>query len=474
MHPSFFRIAAPVALALVGFVSAARLPGHAQDAPLPPRNYYVEPRSYGTRRDTEPPRYVRRLDKTGIERFKDIDWIDLGLDHRTRFEVRDNDYRYHVDTVDLPVLLRTRLYFGLREKLDPLRFYVEFEDAESENSKFPRNDRDVNQAEPIQLVAELYAENGVGPGRPLRLQGGRFAFEYLDRRLIARNEWRNTTNTFQGFRGILGREQNDWEVHLLVMQPLERRLYEIDKIVHGQWFYAVIGNWRRWSEIITLEPYFLGLEQSGDSLPNKSIYAPALRGYGIVGDSGWDYDFGAMGQFGDNRGQDHRAAGFTTELGYTFAHPWKPRVDAFFGYATGDENPDDDSDERFERFFGFARPWSNNDYFIYENIIAPKWRVDFQPAADLRIDFGYSAYWLASATDRWRNAELRDPTGRSGNWVGQEFDIRSRYKLTSRVDTTLGYAFYNPGTFPRKVEGGRSSASNFFYIEISVNAFAAS
>lgn len=81
---------------------------------------------------------------------------------------------------------------------------------------------------------------------------------------------------------------------------------------------------------------------------------------------------------------------------------------------------------------------------------------------------------IERATDRWRNAELRDPTGRSGNWVGQEFDIRSRYKLTPRVDTTLGYAFYNPGTFPRKVEGGRSSASNFFYIEVSVNAFAAS
>jgi hypothetical protein len=472
MQPSFFRIAAPVVLAVLGFVSAAHRPAGAQDVALAPRNYYVEPRSYGTRRDTEPPSYVRPLDQTGIERFKDVDWIDVGLDHRTRFEVRDNDYRRDRDTVDLPVLLRIRSYFGIREILDPFRFYVEFEDAERENGKFPRDDRDINQTEVIQAVGELYAENGLGPGRPLRLQGGRMAFEYIDRRLIARNEWRNTTNNFQGFRAILGREQNDWQVDLLALQPVKRKLYDFDEIRDDQWFYAVIGNWRRWSRIVTLQPYYLGLEQNGTSDGReRSIYSPALRGYGIIGDSGFDYDAGLVVQFGKDSGRDHRAVGFTTEIGRTFAHSWKPRTSAFFGYGSGDKDPDDNKSERFERFFGFARPWSNNDYFQWENIIAPKARVEFQPAAALRIDTGYSVYWLASDTDRWNNANLRDPTGNSGSFVGHEFDVRSRYKLTSHIDTNIGYAFFTPGGFTRSAPGGRSSASNFFYVEITVSAF---
>ena len=40
------------------------------------------------------------------------------------------------------------------------------------------------------------------------------AYETLDRRFIARNEWRNTTNAFEGFRLNLGQEANDWEVDM--------------------------------------------------------------------------------------------------------------------------------------------------------------------------------------------------------------------------------------------------------------------
>jgi hypothetical protein len=434
------------------------------------RNYYVERRSYGTGRETEPPRYVRRLSQTGIDAFANVDWFDFGLDYRMRFEYRDDDLRRPVDGLDLPILLRTRLYAGLREVWDPFRFYVEFEDARRQNSMFPRDDRDINEYEVIQAVAELHFDDVFGAERPLRLQGGRFAFEYVDRRLVARNEWRNTTNTFQGFRAILGQERNDWQVDLLALQPLERFLYIPDRPNTDQWFYGVIGNWRRWSHIVTLQPYLLGLEQDeGAGGVDRSIQSAALRAYGIVGDTGYDYDANLVIQFGESDGQRHRGLGFVGEIGRTFDHPWKPRLDAFFGYGSGDKRPNDDKDERFERFFGFARPWSNNDYFQWENIIAPKLRLEFQPTAPLRIDTGYSVYWLASDTDRWNNAGLRDPTGQSGSFIGHEWDIRVRYEITSRVDANVGYAYFTPGEFTRK--SGKSYDSDFFYIEISINAF---
>jgi hypothetical protein len=58
-----------------------------------------------------------------------------------------------------------------------------------------------------------------------------------------------------------------------------------------------------------------------------------------------------------------------------------------------------------------------------------------------RFDFGYSWYWLDSATDRFAGANnARDATGASGSFIGHEFDIRTRWQINKKVETTLGYA----------------------------------
>lgn len=459
-------------LLLAAAATAASPPVSAQAAPdtaTKPKSWYVERRSYGTHRETEPPRYVRPLSKTGYEALREIDWLDVGLDFRLRSEVRDNDFRRDRDVVDLPQLLRTRAYVGVREKLDPFRLYVEFEDARRVGSRFPRDDRDFNEFEFIQAMGELYFGHALGEGRPLRLQGGRFATEYVDRRLIARNEWRNTTNNFQGARVILGRQENDWQVDLIAAQPLERRLDDPDRPRRDQWLFAAIGDVRRWSRIVTLQPYYLGLVQDESRAQiRRSIHSAALRGYGIVGETGFDYDFDVVAQFGRNAAEVHRAIGVTAEVGYLWSVPWKPRASVMYGYGSGDRDPNDGRNQRFERYFGFARPWSNDDYFQWENVSAPKLRFEVEPTKNWRLDLGYNWYWLASATDRWNAAGLRDRTGSSGDFLGQEFDLRSRHRLHPLVDATLGYAFFAPGEFTQKT--ARGSSSNFFYLELSLRA----
>ena len=436
------------------------------------RSYYVDARSYGTRRETEPPRYVRNVGKLGIAGLEDYTWLDIGLDYRLRYEFRDHDLRRPPGTgLDQPVLLRTRLYLGVREAIDPVRFYVELEDANRYNSQFPRDNRDVNQFEPIQAIGELYFEDALGPDRPFSLRGGRMAFEFLDRRLIGRNDWRNTTNTFQGFRVTLGKESNDWQVDLLGLQPLERLLYDVDRPNTAQWFVAAIGNWRRWSDLITLQPYWLVLLQndSKGGVP-RQIQSPALRFYGVVPNSDFDYDVDGVLQFGDSGDQRHRALGLTTEVGYTWMdNAWRPRLSLFYGYGSGDENPNDNVNQRFERFFGFARPWSADDYMEWSNISTPKIRLEARPHERVRMDTGWSAYWLASRTDLWRNANLRDPTGQSGDFMGHEFDIRALIAINPRIAANVGYAHFFTGDFPRNLGKGRDS--DFFYVEIAINAF---
>lgn len=486
--------------------------------------YYVERKSYGTGRESEPPRYVKQLNKTWLkdyDTFADVDWLDIGLDYRFRYEYRDNDFRRGRDTIDEPILLRTRGFVAIKNILDPLRFTLEVEDARRNHSQFTRefDTRDVNYAEPIQAYAELYfkdtplGKDDLGNERPVSVRAGRHAFEYTDRRLLARNEWRNTTNNFQGVRTIIGQQKNDWQLDLLALKPVQRFTNQLDEVDHAQDFYGVIGDWRRWSEVVTLQPYYYLLKQDGNKVEfdangkaaaantkiDREIHTAGIRAYGVVGKSGWDYDVSYAKQWGDqdrlsNAGAfiaelDHDAYAYNAEIGYSFNHPWKPRLSAFYGVASGDKNPTDGKNNRFERLFGFARPWSNNDYFQMENLVAPKVRVEFDPKVSwlegLKVDAGYSWYRLDQERDRWNGAGLRDNTGRSGKDVGEEVDIRVRFPINKYIAANLGYAHFWAGDFTKETTAragaptggtnqadlGRRDNSNFFYTEISVSAF---
>lgn len=486
----------------------------AKAAEIAKNGYYVERRSYGTGRETEPPRYVKQLNKTWLaeyDTFADVDWLDVGLEHRFRYESRDNDFRRARDSIDEPFLLRTRAYVAVKNILDPLRFTVEVSDARRNHSQFTRefDARDINYAEPLQAYLELFfkqtplGKDDLGNDRPISVKAGRMAFEQIDRRLIARNEWRNSTNTFQGLRANIGQQKNDWALELLALKPVQRFTTELDEVDHAQDLYGVIGDWRRWSQYVTLQPYYLALKQDGDKVKfdqngkaalantkiDREIHTAGLRAYGVVGKSGWDYDVNYAKQWGEqdrraNNGNfiaelDHDAYAYNLEAGYTFTHPWKPRLSASYGFASGDKNQTDTGNERFERLFGFARPWSNNDYFQMENIVAPKVRTEFEPQVSwlpgLKVDAGYSWYRLDSARDRWNGANLRDASGRSGKDVGEEVDVRVRFPINKYVGANIGYAHFWAGDFTKTtsqlIDAQRRDDSDFLYVEITASAF---
>jgi len=456
---------------LLGLIASV----HVADEPR--TTYYHTPLSYSTTRDPDPPKYSRPAEDTGVSLLSEANWLDIGLDCRLRYEYRDGDIRRPDDRVDQPFLHRTRAYLGIHDLIDPLRFAFEVQDSRRNNGHYPPDNRDVNEFAIIRLYGEFYladllGHDTLGNPRPFSLRYGIHNFEFLDRRLIGNNQWRNTANAFQGFHSSLGQESNDWQLDLLAVQPLERNLSSWDDPVEGRWLYAAIGHWRGWSPHLTLEPYYLALAQSAHgTVAQRLVHSPGLRAYGNLGTSGFDYDASFTAQFGRNGTQSLRAWGGNIEIGYTLSHhPWRPRLSAFYGYASGDRDPLDHQDNRFERFYGFGRPWSANDYIIYENISAPKIRLEAQPTPQLRFDLGYNLYFLASDTDRFIGAQsARDPTGRSGPFIGHEFDARIRYQLRPKTEIILGYAHFIPGRFTETQV--RPGDTDFAYLEISQRFF---
>jgi hypothetical protein len=444
-------------------------------------SYYVEPGTTSTQRETDPPAYVGRL--------TELDWLDLGLQQRVRYERRDDDLRrVERGGFDDPWFSRTRLYLGVRNRIDPLRFAVELQDSRRFQSRFAPTDRDTNHAEFIQGFAELHFDEVLkvdprGNARPLSIRYGRQAFELLDRRLMARNEWRNTTNTFEGTRVSLGQDSNDWQLDLMSFHPLIRLLEDTDKADKDMRFNALVAHWRRWARL-TVEPHYFYLKQDASAANGnraREIHAPGVRFYGKTASNAINYELSVMTQFGDEGALDHEAYGYTAEVGYTWLeHPWRPRLGLFYGYASGDKDPLDQESNRFERFFGFGRAWSANEYAVYENMHAPKVRLDFQPIQGVRVDIGYNAYWLASSRDRFNSilggtSFNRDTSGASGDFVGQEVDARVRVSPEEHLDVAIGYAHFLNEEFAlnrqRAAVGGSVEDSDFFYVELTFSLF---
>lgn len=427
---------------------------------------HFKSKAFGTSSDGERPRYVKSLDKAGL---KDMDWLDFGLEHRARYELRDDDYRRPEFQTDEPFHLRSRGYLGVKKILDPFRFVLEFSDGRLLNSKYPDNPSDADENEIYQLHGRLYFKDMLGPGQPISLDFGRMVLEYVGRRLVHRSGWRNATHSFDGFRLRLGEETSDWQFDFFAVQPVERLVRKPDRGDEERWFYGLVGSWRKWSKIITLEPYYfiLSEQRKNRAVNDRELHTLGFRGFGPIGDTGFDYDFDNAYQFGKDGDLIHRAFGCAGELGYTFKHKWTPRISSVTSYASGDRNPNDRYNNRFDNMFGSNHSLvSMTDLFTWRNLILTKLRLEMTPLKNVRFDTAYGGYWLASDSDAWVIPGRRDRSGRSGDCIGSEWDARIRYKFDPRAELEVAYSHFFPGNFVKNT--GPAKGSDFFYVAMTL------
>ena len=106
-----------------------------------------------------------------------------------------------------------------------------------------------------------------------------------------------------------------------------------------------------------------------------------------------------------------------------------------------------------------------------ENVQTPKFVFEFEPITGVKIDTACVWFYLASATDRWNAANrIQDKTGRSGNYMGFEYNFRIRFDVMYGVKANIGYAYFKPGEFTVNTTG-RDQNSNFLYLEMTYSLF---
>ena len=421
----------------------------------------------------------------------DPDDFTLSGSLRARYETLDNEFRPGGGKTDDLLSFRTTLFaeyhpgiFRIGGELMDSRAYLD-------DAKGAVSNNDVNAFELIQGYVGADLGDRLGTGSKTIFTLGRQTIDLGSRRLVGRNNFRNATNAFDGFRAEFTGADN---TYLTVFYTLPLNRLPSDK-------QGVLDNkvqWDResfdvafWGGFLTkpglvgranLDLYFFGLSERDAPkylTKNRELYTPGLRLYSDPKPGKTDFEFEGAYQFGSTRTSTVATAPekqvsayfIHAEVGHQFAGAWVPRVSLEYDRASGDKGGKDYT--RFDSLYGPRRP----DYgptgiygpFGRNNISSPGIRLEVTP--DKRWDgfVMYRAAWLDSATDSFANTGVKDASGRSGTFAGQQIEGRVRYWIVPkllRLDT--GAALLINGRFLRQAPNANAYGNPIYgYADIT-------
>lgn len=423
------------------------------------------------------------------------------VNHRSRYEFLNDDFRVG-RTGDSDVFaFRTLVHAGGRLPVElpiGIKLGAELMDSRAEqNSDTFLTTSTVNATELLRAYVELSRDQLLGG--ELVARGGRLTMDVGSRRLVARNRYRNTINGFTGLdvewsggedTGRLNL-RGFWTLPVLREPTSQRRKRLLDNDIVFDTESTDVQFWGLFVardlglDLGRGELYVLGLrETDAPDRPtrNRRLVTPGFRLFRKSAPGRIDYTFETAIQFGESRlltsagrSLDHFAHFHHLTLGYTFDAPWSPRVAFQYDYASGDENPNDGSNERFDTLFGARRfewgPTGIYGPFARGNLSTPGIRVQVKPHERVTSFVAYRGYWLASDQDFWITSGLRDASGSTDKFIGSQLEFRVRIKLIpGNVMLESGYAHLFAGDFIDDApNSSRQGDSDYVYTQLTLS-----
>lgn len=303
---------------------------------------------------------------------------------------------------------------------------------------------------------------------------GRQELQFGGQRLVSPLDWANTRRTFDGVRGIV--KKGGWRFDGFWSQSVAVRKYSMNcGSASGKELYGIYGTGNLPSSGSTLDLYWLGYlnerAQFGDIGGRESRQTIGARSKGGLGDSGADYELEAAYQFGDLDAASISAFMFTGQLGYTFASTKsKPRLYTNLDFATGDDDPADNSVQTFNQLFPLGHAYLGYiDFVGRQNVIDWSGGLALSPAPKWKSTAAAHYFWRENANDAIYNpggSIVRAGDAGSSKAIGLEIDLTLGYAFNRFVNLSGGYSHFFPGSFIK--ESGSSNAIDFLYFVFQV------
>ncbi|OYY65575.1 alginate export family protein [Sphingomonas sp. 28-62-11] len=414
--------------------------------------------------------------------------LDVSAAVRLRYETIAGQARAGLppneDLINLRTIIRTRYRSG------PVSLTFDVWDSRVFDAGRPSavSNNEVNGLEPMQANAAI--DFGSKGGISGRATIGRMVFELGSARLIANDDYRNTTSGFTGLKVDL-KGPSRLSGTLLYVLPQQRLPDDADGLRQGairldregfdsRLWGGQIGQARAIGPI-DVEATMLRFEER--DRPDRATRDRQLTNLGArltiaPKPARWDLDVEAIWQTGSTRtGLGATAAivpvsaWFThAEAGFSVASGWKPHLSAEFDYASGDDR--NQSFGRFDTLFGMRRrdfsPAGLLSAIGRSNMIALGGRIEVKPSSRTDGFLSVRKMWLASATDAFSTTGVVDPTGRSGRDAGWEIDSRVRYWLVPGKLQFEGDVVWIPKGRFLQTAPNRSSTADTRYLSLNL------
>lgn len=384
------------------------------------------------------------------------------LEQRSRYETLDGQFRAGRTGGDQVVSFRTLI--RVQADFDPVRFIVELMDSRQllADSGSAINTGTVDTLALLQahLAWDIHAHS--------RLRIGRMTQNLGSRRLVARNGYRNTINTFTGIDWLWQPDDGPFTLHAFYLLPVRRLPGDLPSLLDNDtqfdqedfrrqfWGLRAIIQGQPFSS--QLELYTYGLHEDPNWRRGRNLYTHGFRWNRAPAVGQFDFDLESALQWGKSRlaaagpRLDHFAWLGHASLGYTFDAPWKPRLRLAYDHSSGDSNPTDGGNQRFDSLFGGRRfeygPTGLYGALSRSNLHSPELRLTMAPHPRVAFRLAHRGVWLASSKDAWTSSGVQDVTGASGRYVGQQMEASLRWKvIPDRFEIEAGFAHFFAGSF---------------------------
>lgn len=425
------------------------------------------------------------------KKLKTPAWLSFSGSHRVRYEYLDNQYRAGRSGNDELLLMQTLFKTSLQ--FDSISVNLELLDArqslaDSDSSLTIGN---VNALDILQAYLQQTHSNS---DYTHTMKLGRFTMDVGSRRLLARNKFRNTINSFTGFDWITSHNQNS-QIRVFYSLPVSRLPNQFDDLKDNQLkrdrenhdvrLMGIFIKNLLWADVQD-EWYFYDLDEhdhANVATKDRDLRTFGSRLYIPSQPNHLDAEFEVALQWGhsrasksetDNHDLDHFAYFAHMEIGYQSDGKGYPRIALEFDYASGDDNPNDGDNNRFDTLYGVRRgdfgPLGIFGPISRANIISPAIRLQFNPATAMTVIATYRGLWLANDKDAWVTAKLHDVNGKTDSYVGQQFEARLRWNMIpNNFLLEVGGAHFIKGSFARNAPNASTDDdSTFVYTQATL------
>ena len=398
------------------------------------------------------------------------DWMDLGVEHRTRYETFNHSFTRGTAGSNQQVHQRTRVLLGIKDIWDPLRFTLEVADFRAPVADRGQNHEPtfVNHLDIFQLHVDLVSQNFLGTGSPGKLEVGRLIMDFGKGRLVAGHRFGSFTPTFDGVQFTLGSEKDhSWGLRAFVTRPVQRHTVSPDWASPISYFSgaAISSRHLPWANG---ELYFFQLNEGGN-LQKRDLSTMGFRVFAQPVQEQLDYEIESIYQVGEVGFTHHFAHRHHGEVGYSFGTLWPWQLTYLFDYASGDPDPKKNFDFLFAKRRAEYGPTGILGVIFPSNILSPVgFRSMLQPTPTLKLMVSHRTFWLADGRGSFVGSGLQDPTGRAGTFLGNLFDTSVTWGpqvgYFRHTVFEIGYArFFKGSYFDRVPQSPGTADVNYVY-----------